>query len=111
MASFHQKIFKLSDKELERFDRLKVKTKKNTDIDLFREMLNCVEIIQSKQLVPADLLVEKDEKLNKLFFEFGRLQGILKEKEEIINNLKQDIDEVKNKSLFKRIFWAMSLKK
>lgn len=162
------KSFKVDDTIIKKYESLKEKEKLNSDSDFFRKMIEYTELMQSKQLVPIDLISEKDEKLNKVFFELGRLQGELKQKENILeikeislkekNDLIQKLEnekekaltekdelikqkeqfieqlklereniikqkeqlekeiinfenEIKNKSLFKRIFWAINLKK
>jgi phage terminase large subunit-like protein len=89
------KNFRVDDEILKRYEELKSKENLTSDTDFFVKMLNYTEAMQSNSLVPIDFVKEKDEKINKLFLEFGKLQGEL-------NIYKQQA--LPKKSFWKRLF-------
>ena len=90
------KNFRVDEETLGRYEKLKQNERMTSDSDFFIKMLDCIEIMQNNKLVSIDLLKEKEEKLNKMTFELGRLQGEL-------NIYKQQALPTK-KSFWKRLF-------
>jgi len=91
-----RKEFKLDEEALKQYNELKKKENLKSDSDFFRKMLDYTEAMQSNQFVSIDLLKEKEEKLNKMTFELGRLQGEL--------NIYKQQALPKKQSFWKRLF-------
>ncbi len=103
-----QKCFRISEEDLKKYEELKNIARIKSEQDFFVRMLDYTESFLKNQLISANFLQEnlqqKDEMVNKAMLQLGMIQ-------EKANELSNLLEEVKQKSVFKRILWAISLSK
>jgi len=105
MAEWIRKGYRVDDETNEKIKELLKIYKLKSENDLFKMIVSDIyELKKSKALIPYEEFEKRDLQLQKALLEIGRLQGVLKEKEKQLQEMKQREKEEKKKSFWARLF-------
>jgi len=85
-----QKLFRFDDQTLEKFEKLKVIYETESSNQVIKKIISDMyDIKQTKALVPFEDLDARDRELKQAFFELGKLQGVIEEKDKQLQLAKE----------------------
>jgi len=95
-----QRNYRFSAKTLEKIEKLKSIYKIRSENELMRQIVDDIyDIKQTKALVPFEDLDARDKELKQAFFQIGKLQGIIEEKDKQLR-----LRSTRRRGLFSRLF-------
>ncbi|GMT43857.1 MAG: hypothetical protein IEMM0003_0676 [bacterium] len=95
-----QRNYRFSCETLEKIEKLKSIYKIRSENELIRQLIDDIyDIKQTKALVPFEDLDARDKELKQAFFQLGKLQGVIEEKDKLIDEMK-----LRKRGFFARLF-------